>query len=405
MTFTSDIRDADILLDVQGSRVLIQWPQRERSYDGLAASDAFAEHEHEHHDDDDDADADADHYDNGENAEPTRSSLSFSFRHDFHTSPSKNKNRATLPPSSPVLHPQAISAFTPISRGDGKSLMTPSSPVVVYEDRTSPNRVEEDDEYDATSDEGEDKGAERTKEKNHNDQDEERENIPTYIQDNNSSDYEPDELSELDDDDIELSFDASQQIINSSRARSSSRGHTRSNNTATTSSARQLKKTNTSTSSKSTTKNSKSRSSVKDNGGDDQMPPTQLSEDIPTATIEAIRNHAVNQLAFSRLNSAPLSTILNHLPPEYWRKSSPSASPSHTFRVLTRAEIKIIIEGTPCIGVVNREGKDAAGKPLESEYYYIPDADGDEVRSIAVTSQLMKPGLRSCRKQHKWVLK
>ncbi|KAI5282190.1 hypothetical protein KEM52_003745, partial [Ascosphaera acerosa] len=77
-----------------------------------------------------------------------------------------------------------------------------------------------------------------------------------------------------------------------------------------------------------------------------------------------------------------------------------SAPPSPS-RNLTRAEIKLIIEGTACIGVVSREGKDAAGQPLESEYYYVPDADGDDLRRTAVMSQLMKPGLRSCRKQHK----
>ena len=50
---------------------------------------------------------------------------------------------------------------------------------------------------------------------------------------------------------------------------------------------------------------------------------------------------------------------------------------------------------------MSREGKDAAGKKLESEYYYIPDEDKDEKRKEAVVNDLMKPGLRACRKQHK----
>lgn len=49
-----------------------------------------------------------------------------------------------------------------------------------------------------------------------------------------------------------------------------------------------------------------------------------------------------------------------------------------------------------------RQGRqDAAGKRLESEYYYIPDKDEDEKRKEAVVTELMKPGLRACRKQHK----
>ena len=54
-----------------------------------------------------------------------------------------------------------------------------------------------------------------------------------------------------------------------------------------------------------------------------------------------------------------------------------------------------------CVGEVVREGKDAAGKALESEYYYVPDKDTDEKRKEVVANDLMKPGLRACRKQHK----
>ncbi|EXJ69637.1 uncharacterized protein A1O5_07673 [Cladophialophora psammophila CBS 110553] len=100
-----------------------------------------------------------------------------------------------------------------------------------------------------------------------------------------------------------------------------------------------------------------------------------------------VRGHIINQLAFSRLSSTPLSTILSHLPREAG--------------VLSIHEIRKLIRGTACIGEVAREGKDAAGKPLESEFYYIPDEDEDEKRKEAVVNDLRKPGLRACRKQHK----
>lgn len=102
-----------------------------------------------------------------------------------------------------------------------------------------------------------------------------------------------------------------------------------------------------------------------------------------------IANHVVNQLAFSRLSSTPLSTIIQHLPAE-------SRAAGLECEVLREA-----IESTPCIGIIRREGKDAAGKALESEYYYVPEHDGDEQRRAAVVDGLRKPSLRACRKQHK----
>ncbi|KAK3943391.1 protein PLM2 [Diplogelasinospora grovesii] len=104
--------------------------------------------------------------------------------------------------------------------------------------------------------------------------------------------------------------------------------------------------------------------------------------------IETVSNHVANQLAFSRLSSTPLSTIMNNLPAEEKKDLSKDA-------------LRSIIESTACIGVIPRQGKDAAGKPLESEYYYIPEMDTDEQRRLAVTDGLRKPSLRNCRKQHK----
>jgi len=106
------------------------------------------------------------------------------------------------------------------------------------------------------------------------------------------------------------------------------------------------------------------------------------------AEIPAVSNHVINQLAFSRLSSTPLSTIMANLPAEEKRD-------------LSKDHLRSIIEGTVCIGIIPRQGKDAAGKALESEYYYVPEADDDENRRLAVTDGLRKPSLRACRKQHK----
>ncbi|KAH6685776.1 hypothetical protein F5X68DRAFT_209315 [Plectosphaerella plurivora] len=123
---------------------------------------------------------------------------------------------------------------------------------------------------------------------------------------------------------------------------------------------------------------------------EDQREEGEVIEEEKPLVVEnpAVSNHVVNQLAYSRLSSTPLSTIMTNLPIEERRD-------------LSKDHLRAIIEGTACIGTIRRQGKDAAGKPLESEYYYMPEADDDENRRLAVTDGLRKPSLRACRKQHK----
>jgi hypothetical protein len=70
-------------------------------------------------------------------------------------------------------------------------------------------------------------------------------------------------------------------------------------------------------------------------------------------------------------------------------------------RILTTSELKSILDETPCVGEISREGKDAAGKLLESEFYYVPEMDTDVNRRDTVTLSLGKTSIRAARKQHK----
>lgn len=100
------------------------------------------------------------------------------------------------------------------------------------------------------------------------------------------------------------------------------------------------------------------------------------------------RNHIVNQLAFSRLSSTPLSVLFSNIPP-FLRAS------------INMERLVQTLGSIDCIGEIKRQGKDAAGKPLETEYYYIPDNDTDIGRRAAVVEGMGRVGLRSCRKSHK----
>ncbi|KAK5012633.1 target of SBF [Cryomyces antarcticus] len=118
---------------------------------------------------------------------------------------------------------------------------------------------------------------------------------------------------------------------------------------------------------------------------------------VCAADASPITNHVVNQLAYSRLHSLPLSTIFNSLPAELKDASSTTAETAR----LTTSELKKLLDDIPCVGEISREGKDAAGKALENEFYYVPEMDQDELRKIAVTESMGKTGLRATRKQHK----
>ncbi|CAI5756873.1 unnamed protein product [Candida verbasci] len=102
--------------------------------------------------------------------------------------------------------------------------------------------------------------------------------------------------------------------------------------------------------------------------------------------LEEINNILINHLAFSRLSSTPASFL-------------------NTISVLTSnlnlSQIRAILHSIECIGIIYRQGKDAAGKPLEEEYYYMPENDDDESRKNLVSNFKGHGGLRSCRKTHK----
>lgn len=333
-TFTSDIKDADIMIDVHDCRVLVQWPRGDRKEDASTDSEQA-----------------------WEEATPTRKKQA---RRSLQDSPSAERQRLASPVSP---SPAAKSMIPPSS-----PLYTPTrsrNAVVVYEDEASPVR---------RSSSGEALNASS--------------NVASLLQSSQSSDMsdlsKPEELSDHDEENDPIihsfgpfgdnllprmaSFSAADSPLRPTRPRAHFQGQP----LQPAQSPRQPSK-----------------------------PFEQPAEDTMNKSValdeasEVVQNHAVNQLAFSRLSSTPFSTILDNLPVSLWKADSQSRhGPS-------RDEIRVILDSTKCIGKVAREGKDAAGKPLEAEYYYIPDFDDDEPRREAVVRDLRKPGLRNCRKQHK----
>ncbi|KAH1534004.1 hypothetical protein KXW91_008754 [Aspergillus fumigatus] len=331
-TFTSDIKDADIMVDVHDARVLVQWPRNERK--DYASTDSEQT------------------WDETTPKGPNQS------RRSLQDSPLGERPRL----ASPVSPSPAVQSLVPPS----SPLFTPSrsrNAVVVYVDEASPVR------RNLSRDVSSPRAAQESV------------RLADVLQSSQSSDLSdfsrPDEFSDHDEenDPIIHSFgpfgdNLLPRMASFSADESPLRGPRTSRPLQPTHSPKQPKQP------------SEEDSSERKSGLTDE-------------TYERIQNHAANQLAFSRLSSTPFSTILNNLPPALWKRDDRSKQgPSSE-------EIRAILESTKCIGKVAREGKDAAGKPLESEYYYIPDFDDDDMRREAVVNDLRKPGLRNCRKQHK----
>jgi hypothetical protein len=126
-----------------------------------------------------------------------------------------------------------------------------------------------------------------------------------------------------------------------------------------------------------------------------------------------VKNHVINQLAFSRVHSLPLSTIHKNLPAELKAcitesaggnesdKSASSKDSTKTNPQLSKQDLKKLMDSIACVGEIPRSGKDAAGKPLENEFYYVPEMDDNEARRENVTNGMRGSGLRAVRKQHK----
>lgn len=128
--------------------------------------------------------------------------------------------------------------------------------------------------------------------------------------------------------------------------------------------------------------------------------PNSLAQNISNFRPSPIKNHVINQLAYSRIHSLPLSTIHSNLPSEL-RGAMVKPSDTENQSILTTSGLKTLLDGIPCVGEISREGKDAAGKLLESEFYYVPERDLDAMRRETVTQSLGKTSIRSARKQHK----
>jgi hypothetical protein len=89
--------------------------------------------------------------------------------------------------------------------------------------------------------------------------------------------------------------------------------------------------------------------------------PRQVSKSpSPGPADSAVLDALLTTLIFAEVKPTPLPRLVNDL--------------SHRMPNVQRDQIESVLTGTPCIGIVHRSGKDAAGKVLSDEYYYIAES-------------------------------
>jgi hypothetical protein len=89
-------------------------------------------------------------------------------------------------------------------------------------------------------------------------------------------------------------------------------------------------------------------------------PVDQPSQHSPPPADSALRDALLTTLIFAEVKPTPLPRLVADL--------------VHRMPNVQQDHIKAVLEATPCVGIVHRSGKDAAGKPLNDEYHYIAES-------------------------------
>ena len=120
------------------------------------------------------------------------------------------------------------------------------------------------------------------------------------------------------------------------------------------------------------------------------MPGEEIDSILATVPeLDDISNLITNHIAYSRVLQTPFKSLLEL-----------NSIKKHQ---LSKLQLRcVLIHYIDCIGVIFRKGKDAAGKQLDEEYYYVPEKDND-IQRVQLVEELKGSSsqLRSCRKTHK----
>ncbi|KAF9483124.1 hypothetical protein BDN70DRAFT_790996, partial [Pholiota conissans] len=110
----------------------------------------------------------------------------------------------------------------------------------------------------------------------------------------------------------------------------------------------------------------------------------------------------IETMALSRASSLPISTLYKLV-----MQSQPALKTQRTEREWVRLFDRVLHAGETgsggcgVFGKVESSGKDRADRPLEAQWFYVPEMDEDQERAALIRAMMPRPAKRSETKKYK----
>lgn len=123
-------------------------------------------------------------------------------------------------------------------------------------------------------------------------------------------------------------------------------------------------------------------------------------DDTDTSELDAeITGMLIECMATSRASSLPISSLYKSL--MECRPSLKAQRNEKEWAIVFRRVLKNGVAGTGVFGKVESSGKDDSDRPLEAQWFYVPERDDDEERAALIRSMMPRPSKRTETKKYK----
>jgi hypothetical protein len=138
-----------------------------------------------------------------------------------------------------------------------------------------------------------------------------------------------------------------------------------------------------------------------DDDEDDTAPDAPLDPETAALHAQAC-GLLIETMALSRASSLPVSALYKLV-----MQSQPALKAQRTERAWLRVFDRVLHAGEAAgggsgvFGKVESSGKDRADRPLEAQWFYVPELDTDQERAAVIRAMMPRPGKRSETKKYK----
>ncbi|TEB28483.1 hypothetical protein FA13DRAFT_1793955 [Coprinellus micaceus] len=128
---------------------------------------------------------------------------------------------------------------------------------------------------------------------------------------------------------------------------------------------------------------------------------TNDTELIPEDVDAEIQGMIIECMATSRASSMPVSLVVRTV-----LQTHPGLKEKRTEKEWRKVVGRVLVNGmagrgSGVFGKVDSSGKDDSDRPLEAQWFYVPEMDQDQDRAALIRSMMPRPGKRTVTKQYK----